>query len=205
MQEMNMEKKKFNNISRVLGLLTAVVLVISVFAVTNTAVFDIPVFGIVLGESEVENYKEQTRASSDQLKEHLENVSEEEINEIEEAFDMEIDELIDELSQPSLNGTIKLVEKMTEMDEELLGEEVVSIDEEITSVLNLFRNIIFGYAAFILLFVLLGIIFAKKAFPILAIIFASLYFIFLAGIILYAAFIVLAIVQMVFMSKAKKA
>lgn len=202
---MNMEKKKFNNISRVLGLLTAVVLVISVFAVTNTAVFDIPVFGIVLGESEVENYKEQTRASSDQLKEHLETVSEEDINEIEEAFDMEIDELIDELSQPSLNGTIKLVEKMSEMDEELLGGEAVSIDEEITSVLNLFRNIIFGYAAFILLFVLLGIIFSKKVFPILAIIFASLYFIFLAGIILYAAFIVLAIVQMVFMSKAKKA
>ena len=120
------------------------------------------------------------------------NFTDEEIEEAEEIVGADIDVLLDDLQEVSLNDIVKY-SKLPQWD----------IDQDTYTLFNTFRWIIICYALFIALFSLLGALIRKKVFTILSNIFCPLFFILFVGWGLLALFIILSIIHVVLVSVAR--
>lgn len=197
-------KTKNSLIAQILGVITALIIVVTMFTIPNTNFFDIPFFA-VLGRENIEEAKLQFEDSADLMEDELDKASDEEIEDVEEQLGIKIDDFIEIMRSPSLNGIIKISNVLKEgIETDLFDASDIGVDDELLNLFSTIKAVIYVYAAIILLFIVLGIFTKKTVFPIIAIVISFLYFLCLAGIILYAVFIAAAAFEMVYLLKAKK-
>ncbi|MBQ2696132.1 MAG: hypothetical protein IJF61_02390 [Clostridia bacterium] len=177
--------------SFIVGIICVLITVISVFSVINGSFFKIPIFGMVMGETKMD----EIQASMDRYLEEFEDVSDEEIEEFENETGVGYKKLKKMVTSPSLNGLIDTGSKLEDFD----------IDSEAVDMLKIVRAVLVVYGIIIGLFSLLGAFLKKKVFDIIAMIISIPFYVFLVGWLALLVFIVASIAHMVLFSKEKKA
>ena len=179
-------------VSIIIGLLCVVTVIAGMFKAISKPALDMPMFSMILGESEVNVAKENLKATAEHMEEMYDIATDEEIEEMEAIAGVSVDELIDDIRELSLNDAIKY-SAIPDLD----------IDSDLYTLFNIFRWVVIGYALFIALFSLLGALIRKKVFTILANIFCPIFFIAFVGWEFLAVFIVLSIIHVVLVSIAR--
>ena len=187
---------KLNNatIAKILGAVTALFLVISLFVMMNITFLEYPFVRMFFPQSEIEIMRIDAERSANYELKRAENMSAEERKAREDELGMSIEEAAKKLRNPSIAGLTQLAK----------SGQVDDVDTSVVASLKIIKIVLYIYLGTVLLFILLGLFKMEIVFPILAIIFSAPFFIFLVGYLFCILFTALSIAQIVFFFKVKK-
>ena len=195
------KKSKFGLISVFVELLCVIIALVGIFRTVNVSIFEIPVVSMLMtvaeqeGEDPIGAYYDSIGDAEDEA----ENLSDDEVDKIEDATGMTPEEIVALMEIPSVNNLIKFVE-MADSVEELEDE----IDREIIDTMKIIRGVLIGYGAVVMLFALLAALLKNRALSIIGLIISVLYFVALVGFIFLILYAIATIVHVVLVSKHKK-
>lgn len=187
------KSKMFSLLSRIIGLLCVVTIIISYFCVVEGPFYDISFVRILANQQDIDVLEtEGSKAASMIL-----SAPSEEKAELEAILGISIEEISDDLRAPSLNDAIKY--------SEITYDKAPYFNEfkEANDMFKTIRMIIAIYASFIGLFSLLAALLKCRPLTYIALFISMMYFILLAGFVFMFIFIALSVTHIVMVTKAK--
>lgn len=197
--------KKSHNvlISMIAGFLCIIMAFSSVVYACSVCILDIPVISFILkmaGEDVDEEFDTMISGMDDDV----DKMSDEEEEEFEDIMGVTANEFVDDFSKLSINSLIKWGDKIINAADEIESFDLDSEELVPFYYLHGLRIGLYGYAAFISLFVLLGTLLKRKALTIIGMVLGALYILTLGGVVFLVLFLATGIVQCVFATLYRK-
>lgn len=174
-------------LAKIVGFICVAITLFSIISVRNTDFYKIPLFEMVLKESQVDEMEE----ALDKLEEAIDDATDEEIEELEDESGMTIKEYKKLIENPSLARVAKMGKKVDQFNDSV-------------EIVNTFNIVITIYGVIIMLMSLLAALGRSRALSIISIVVSLPFYIFLAGIVWLILFVVATIAHVVFLTKEKE-
>lgn len=187
---MTKEGKKFVVISYIIAAILILIAFIGMFKATGGNFLEMPLVKMVVSESELEGYQDMV----DEFEDLVNDLSDDEVEEVEDALGKDVDEIEDMMRAPSINTMIKLAET-----------EALDLDEEDAEPFRMIKTIIIVYMLIVVFFMALALVLRNRGVNIAGLIISLPYYIFLVSGLLTALQIVLCIAYFVVLTMAKTA
>ncbi len=183
------KKKQLNMISVIVGIVCTLMIVFATNNVINGSIFNIPIMQLVVGD-EMDEMQDEFEEYIDEL----DDLTDDEIDDFEDESGMTIKEAKKFLKAPSIGATAKFA-KLDEVD----------MDDETMAVLSGVQIFVIVYGGIIALLMFLGAVLKNRALPIISTVISFLFHLALSGILFFVLQVVFCVVQVVLLTKAKKA
>lgn len=169
-----------------LAILCIILAIVSIFTSLNTAIYDIPVFELVMGD-EMDEFEE----IFDEARDEFEDMNDDRKDDILDEAKMTEKEMTALLRKPTLSKITKL-------------SYVILDDTDAIAAITVFNGIIIAYGIFIAIFEVLALLLKHPACAIVAVVVSLLYFFLFAGALMFVLFLVANVSQIIAYTMANK-
>lgn len=175
-------------IALVVGLVCVALTLFGAYSAISKPFYEIPLFGIILNDADVDQLTTQLETSVDQF----ESAPADRIAEFEKEQNVDFDKLLAFCKNPSVINTVSL------------GTLAGFIEEEVAALCKGFLWCIIIWGLFIAFWSLMGALLKKMVFPILAMIFSIGFYLAFVNIIVFVLFLAASIIHCVLLKKPKQ-
>lgn len=177
----------------VLAFIAIISLVVSANVAVNSAITDLPIIKLVVGESNIDSFNKEYDDLIDEIEEAIDNNDNAKIEELEDELGVPVEEVLELLDPISL----KSVKTLSSMIPEI-GDEMELVFSAIITGIN-------GYAFILGLFVALSALFMNKGWFITAAVLSPVFFFVFVGAVWFFVFLALCIAYCILSSKVRDA